>query len=314
MILKVAQHQKRERIDVYLANQLPQITRSKVKEAIETGLITVNGKPIKASFKISPGEEIAIQIQSRPELSYEPEDLPLDIVYEDSNLLVINKSAGMVTHPAHGHYSGTLMNALLGHNRKLSELGEDFRAGIVHRLDMDTTGLLVVAKDEFTHAELSKQFSARTIERKYLALVWWRLKDEVGTIEGNIGRHLKDRKLYTVTSYGRPALTRYRVITRYELFTLLELTLGTGRTHQIRVHLSHFGHPVFGDPTYGGRNARFGSLTPSQRLFCAELLTIMKRQALHAKTLGFLHPVKNEFLRFDSELPEDFRELLSKLR
>jgi 23S rRNA pseudouridine1911/1915/1917 synthase len=202
---------------------------------------------------------------------------------------------------------------LLGHNRKLKEYGEDFRAGIVHRLDMDTTGLIVAAKDQFTLVELSRQFSARTIERKYHALIWWHPKKPEGIIEGNIGRHAIERKLFAVTSNGRPALTRYKVIEKYELFSLLEIILGTGRTHQIRVHLSYFGYPVFGDSTYGGRNARFGSLSPSQRIFCAELLTIMKRQALHAKTLGFLHPVKKEFMRFDSELPSDFQELLSKL-
>jgi 23S rRNA pseudouridine1911/1915/1917 synthase len=281
---------------------------------IETGLVTIGGKQVKPSHKVSPGEKIKVHLTPRPTTSYEPENLPLNIIYEDDNLIVINKPAGMVVHPAHGHFSGTLMNALLGHNQRLAELGKNFRAGIVHRLDKDTTGLLVTAKDEFTLRELGKQFSERTIERKYLTLVWGHFTEPSGAIEGNLGRSRRDRKLFTVTAEGRPALTRYKVLHKYELHSLLEITLGTGRTHQIRVHLSHAGHPVFGDPTYGGRNARFGALTASQRLACAEYLGIMKRQALHAKTLGFIHPGTKQVLHFDSQLPADFMELLEKIR
>ena len=312
--LKVTLNQKRERIDVYLVNRLPQITRSRIKQLISEGLVTIDSKPLKPSYKISPGEIITLQLKSRPQPSFEPENIPLDIIYEDKHLIVVNKTAGMVVHPAHGNYSGTLMNALLGHNRQLAVLGEEFRAGIVHRLDKNTTGLLVAAKDEYTLSELGKQFSGRTVERKYLALVWGQFKRNEGVIEGNLGRSDRDRKTFSVKPEGKPALTNYKVIEKFELFSLLEITLGTGRTHQIRVHFTHIGNPVFGDPTYGGRNARFGRLTPSQRLLCAEYLGIMQRQALHAKTLGFQHPATKKFMRFESELPQDMRQLLDRLR
>ncbi|NQS98891.1 MAG: RluA family pseudouridine synthase [candidate division Zixibacteria bacterium] len=314
MVLKVASNQGRIRIDAYLVSRLPHISRSRIKQLITDGLVTVDSEPVKPSRKISPGESITLHLQPKPQPSYEPENIPLDIIYEDRHLAVINKPAGMVVHPGHGNFTGTLMNALLGHNRSLMELGEDFRAGIVHRLDKDTTGLLVTAKDEYTLSELGRQFSSHTIERKYTALVWGHPKKRSGVIEGNLGRSNRDRRLFTVKAEGKPALTSYSIIEYFEVFSLLEIILGTGRTHQIRVHFSHIGHPVFGDPTYGGRNARFGGLTPSQRLICAEYLQIMKRQALHAKTLGFFHPVRKEFMRFDSELPEDMRELLEKLR
>jgi len=314
MTIIVAEKQKKERIDIYITNRLPAISRSRVKQLIEAGLVLVNSLPIKPAHQVSPGETIVIKLTPRPQESYEPQNIPLNVVYQDAHLMVINKPAGLVMHPAQGNWSGTVVNALLWHNQASGGLGPEFRAGIVHRLDKDTSGLIVVALDEFTHSELSGQFNDRRIEKKYQAIIWGRLKKPSGLIEGNIGRHPKNRKLFALTLDGRPAVTHYQVLEEFELLTLVEIKLETGRTHQIRVHFSHQGHPVFGDPAYGGRNARFGSLTPSQRIICAEYLTVMKRQALHAKTLGFFHPIKKEKMCFDSELPPDMLELLSMLR
>ncbi len=312
--IQVAEKQKKERIDVYIVNRLPSISRSRVKQLIANELITVDSLPIKPSHKVSPGEIIKIRLQPRPKESYQPENIHLDIIYEDDNLMIINKPAGMVMHPAQGNWSGTLVNALLWHNRKLMEMGKQFRAGIVHRLDKDTSGIIVTAKDEFTHSNLAKQFSKRTIQRSYYAIVWGNIKKNRGTIEGKLGRHPKHRKLFSVIDNGKTAVTHYRVLQRFELLTMVEVKLETGRTHQIRVHFSHIGHPLFGDATYGGRNARFGKLTTSQRTVCAEYLALMKRQALHAKTLGFYHPVKEEWMQFESELPEDMQNLIKMMR
>ena len=263
---------------------------------------------------MSPGETIEIKLKPRPQESYEPENIPLKIIYEDDNLTVIDKPAGLVVHPAQGNWSGTLVNALLWHNRELSKMVDGFRAGIVHRLDKDTTGLMVTAKDEFTHMELAKQFSARTIDKTYQALVWGHFKKKTGMFDGNLGRNPKDRKLIAIIPEGKPSVTHFQIIDEFELFSLVDIKLQTGRTHQIRVHFSHNGHPVFGDGVYGGRNARFGGLTPSQRILAAEYLTIMQRQALHARSLGFYHPVKKENMTFNSDLPDDMAHLLEMLR
>ena len=314
MTLQVAEKQRKERIDVYIVSRLPAISRSRIKTLIAEESITVDSVPVKPSHKVSPGENIEIRLKPRPQESYEPENISLKIIYEDDNLAVIDKPAGLVVHPAQGNWSGTLVNALLWHNQELSKMVDGFRAGIVHRLDKDTTGLMVTAKDEFTHMELAKQFSARTIDKKYQALVWGHFKKKTGMFDGNLGRHPKDRKLIAIIPEGKPSITHYQVVDEFELFSLVEVKLQTGRTHQIRVHFSHNGHPVFGDAVYGGRNARFGGLTPSQRILAAEYLTIMQRQALHAKTLGFYHPVKKEDMIFDSDLPEDMAHLLEMLR
>jgi len=310
----VAEKQKKERIDQYIVNRLPAVSRSRVKKLIEAELVQVDALPVKPSHIVSPGETIVITLQPRPQESYEPQNIPLDIVYQDPHLMVINKPAGLVMHPAQGNWSGTIVNALLWHNQESGGLGPEFRAGIVHRLDKDTSGLLVIALDEFTHSELAGQFSGRSIEKTYIALVWGRLKNKTGIIDTNIGRHPKDRKLFAVTPNGKSAVTHYQVLQEFELLTMVEIKLETGRTHQIRVHFSYLGHPIFGDPSYGGRSARFGGLTPSQRITCAEYLSVMKRQALHAKSLGFFHPVKKEPMFFDSPLPSDMQELLSMLR
>jgi len=313
MEFRVAEKQKKERIDTYLVSRLPQVSRSRIKQNIDAGFVRVDGVVVKPSHLVSPGEIITLQILPRPGPSFEPEDIPLDIIFEDDNLVVVNKPPGLVVHPAHGNWSGTLMNALLWHNKELLELGENFRAGIVHRLDKDTSGLIVTAKDEYTLSELGKQFHDHTIKRTYQALVWGHPQEKSGIIEGNLGRSRSDRKMITIREDGKHAVTHYTVLKYFDIFSLLELKLETGRTHQIRVHLSHKGLHVFGDPTYGGRNSRFGRLTQQERIRCAGYLEIMKRQALHAKTLGFVHPIKKEFMNFDSSLPPDLRELLSRI-
>ena len=308
--------QKKERIDVYLSAHIENATRSKVQKLIEAKLVKVNGNFIKPSYKVLPNDviEAVIPISPRPEET-EPEDIPLNIVYEDEYLIIVNKPAGMVAHPAFSNYTGTLVNALLHHTKYLSELNEPGRPGIVHRLDKDTSGLLVVAKDDWTHAQLAKQFSKHTIEREYWAIVWGKFKQRKGEIDTFITRSKKDRKKFTASSSeGKHAVTLYEVLEEYEFASLLKINLKTGRTHQIRVHLSSINHPVFGDPTYGGREIVYGANLPKMVSRTKNLLDLMPRQALHAKTLGFIHPHKKEFMRFDSELPEDMLELIKNLK
>ncbi len=309
--------EKRERLDKFLANQIENTSRSKIEKLIESGLVLVNGQTVKPSHKISPGEKIIVKIPREPRPELEPEPIPLDIVYEDDYLLVVNKPAGMVTHPGHGNYTGTLVNALLYHCSKLSKVnvsGGEVRPGIVHRLDKDTSGLLVVAKDDETHRHLARQFFHKTVEREYWAVVWGHFNSNRGVIEAELGRSKSDRKKFAVVEGGKLAVTEYEVLEKFEFLSLLRLRLKTGRTHQIRVHLAYVGRPVFGDPVYGGRRIAWGGVDRKKKLFVDELLKIMPRQALHAKTLGFIHPWRNEFMRFDSELPEDIAKLLDVLR
>ena len=306
---------KKERIDVFLASSVENATRSKVQKLIESGNVTVNGKVVKASYLVSPGDKIEAThpITPRPEYA-EPEEIPLDIIYEDDFLIVVNKQAGMVAHPAYANYSGTLVNALLHHTGKLSNLNEADRPGIVHRIDKDTSGLLVVAKDEWTHAKLSEQFSKHTIEREYRAICWKPFKKLKGEISTFITRSKKDRKKFTASeTEGKRAMTFYEVIENFEFAALVKLNLKTGRTHQIRVHLSSIGHPIFGDATYGGTQLIAGANLPKTKSRIQNLFKIMQRQALHAKTLGFYHPHKKEFMRFDSDLPDDMKLLIEKL-
>ena len=310
----------RERLDVFLTHHVENATRSKVQHAIEEGLVLVDGKATKPSHKVCPGEVIRVTIPNPPAPEVVPEDIPLDILYEDDYLLVINKPAGMVTHPAYGNYRGTLVNALLFHCRNrlsgIEETSDDSmftRQGIVHRLDKDTSGLMVVAKDDVTHAKLAKQFSARTIVREYWALVWGRFEKSKGVIEASLGRSKSDRKKITVTAAGKHAVTEYEVLEAFEFLSLVRLRILTGRTHQIRVHLHHVGHPVFGDPTYGGRRIAWGGLDRKKKEQVESLLNLITRQALHAKTIGFVHPRTNQHLHFTSELPEDFQAVLSAI-
>ncbi len=313
---EIPEGKRKERIDIVLSNLIENATRSKIQKLIEAGLVHVNGKSVKSNHKILPFDivEVQIPITPRPEFA-EPEEIPLDIIFEDEYLLIVNKPAGMVAHPAYANYTGTLVNALLHHSQKLSNVNEPGRPGIVHRIDKDTSGILVVAKDDFTHAKLAEQFSKHTIEREYWAICWGLFKEQEGEINKNIARSKSDRKKFAASENdGKTAVTFYKVIEEFEFASLLKLNLKTGRTHQIRVHLSSINHPIFGDETYGGTKIVYGSQLPKMKSRIENLLKIMPRQALHAKTLGFIHPHKNEFMKFESELPVDFNLLLEELR
>ena len=313
---EVPDGKKKERLDLFLTHAIENATRSKVQKLIDGNLVKVNGSAVKANYQVKPLDiiEAVHPITPRPEET-EPEDIPLNIVYEDDFLLVINKPAGMVAHPAYANYTGTLVNALLHHTKKLSGLNEPGRPGIIHRLDKDTSGLLVVAKDDFTHAKIAEQFSKRTVEREYHAVCWGKFKEKKGEIAFNIVRSKKDRKKFSISeNEGRSALTLYEVLEEFEFTSYLKINLKTGRTHQIRVHLSGSGKPVFGDPTYGGRQINYGSDQPKIKFRVQNLLDIMPRQALHAKTVGFYHPRKKEKMFFDSELPDDIKILIQMLR
>ncbi|MBT8380148.1 MAG: RluA family pseudouridine synthase [Ignavibacteria bacterium] len=313
---EVPERKKKERLDLFLTSVIENATRSKIQKLIEAEFVKVNGKVVKANYKIRPNDiiEAVHPIAPRPE-NTEPEDIPLDIVFEDEFIIVVNKPAGMVTHPAYGNFTGTLVNALLHHTSKLSELNELGRPGIIHRLDKDTSGLLVVAKDDFTHAQIAKQFSKRTIEREYHAICWGKFKEKSGEISSNISRSAKDRKKFTTAvSQGKPSFTFYEVIDEFEFTSYLKVKLKTGRTHQIRVHLSSIGKPVFGDPTYGGRQTHYVSKLPKIKSRFQNLMNIIPRQALHAKTLGFFHPHKKEMVYFNSDLPEDMVKLINELK
>lgn len=307
---------KKERIDIYLANSIENATRSRIQKLIKANLVTVDDNIVKPNYLVSPGEiiELTIPITPRPE-DTEAEDIPLDIIFEDPYFLIVNKPAGMVAHPSLGNYTGTLVNALLHHTKKLSSLNHPGRPGIVHRIDKDTSGLLLIAKDEWTHAQLARQFANHTIDREYWAVCWGIFKNSTGEVIGNIARSNKDRKVFTVSKTdGKHAHTFYEVIEEYEFASLVKLKLKTGRTHQIRVHMNHIKHPIFGDPTYGGRKIVYGSEFSKMKSRVENLLQIITRQALHAKTLGFIHPHTKQKVFFDSELPSDIRLLIEKLK
>lgn len=315
-LIDVPEGKRKERIDTFLTHHIENTTRSKVQKAIDSGLVKVNGVVVKSNYTVKPFDKVeAVQLISpRPE-DVEAEEIPLDIVYEDKYFIIVNKPAGMVAHPAYANYTGTLVNALLHHTKSLSTVNEGGRPGIVHRIDKNTSGLLVVAKDDFTHAKLAAQFSKHTIEREYHAICWGKFKEKEGEISTKITRSKSDRKKFTISDKeGKDATTFYKVIEQYEFTSYIKLNLKTGRTHQIRVHLSGLHKPIFGDHTYGGNKIHAGVESPKLKSRIENLLEIMPRQALHAKTLGFIHPHTNKLVRFDSELPEDFRLLLEKLR
>lgn len=305
--------QKKERLDVFLTHHIENATRNKVQRAIADGFVLVNGSSTRASHPVVPGEVIHVVLPKPPPHKAAPENIPLTILFEDDQLLVVNKPAGMVTHPAYGNYNGTLVNALLYHASQLSLQTDPMRPGIVHRLDKDTSGLMVVAKTDVAHAKLAQQFARRTIDREYWAIVWGRLMRDRGVIETLLGRSKSDRKKMAVVQTGKHAITEYAVIQQFDYLSLIRLTLRTGRTHQIRVHLAHINHPVFGDPTYNGRHIVWGPRTPRQKAEVQHMLKLMPRQALHAKTIGFVHPTSLQKLFFDSDPPEDMSSVLDFL-
>ena len=304
-----------KRIDSFLSQQDLGLSRAFIQKLISDHHILVDGRPTKSSYKIRGGEKIKIEIPPLEKPSLESENIPLDIVYEDSDLLVVNKRAGMVVHPAVGNYSHTLVNALHFHCKDLSGINGVLRPGIVHRLDKNTSGLLVVAKNDFAHLGLAEQIQDRSLLREYVAVTWGHVAKEEGSIEAPIGRAMRDRKKMAVTRLkGRESLTQYRLLERFDLCDLLSIRLKTGRTHQIRVHLSYLNHPVLGDPEYGGRQKWIKGIHDQKRPFAQKLLSAIDRQALHARKLGFVHPRTEEYQEFDSPLPEDMESVLTLLR
>ena len=302
-----------ERLDLFLRPRCPELSRSRIQTLIKSGAIRVNGAQTRPAYLVQPGDEIAVELPEPEPLAAFPESLPLSIAYEDDDLLVVNKAAGMTVHPAPGATEGTLVNALLHHCRDLSGINGTLRPGIVHRLDKETSGLLVVAKRDTAHRALAARLQAHQVERHYLALVWGVLREESGRIEAPIGRHPKNRKKMAVVEDGRDAATNFSVIERCPFATWVECQLETGRTHQIRVHLAHIGHPVFGDPVYGGRDQARG-IRPEYRRQANWMLSLIKRQALHAKKLCFAHPTTGEMMEFTAPLPEDLRAVLEAAR
>lgn len=317
--LSVPDIKERTRLDKYITSFIENASRTKVQKAINRGNVVVNGNFVKSNYLLKPFDEIDIELPVPDKQDILPENIPLDIVFEDDYLLVVNKPAGMVTHPAYKNYSGTLVNAVMYYaqqkNDTLSNMNGFERAGIVHRLDKDTSGLLVIAKDEDTHRKLSDQFFKHTIQREYNAIIWGKLKEKSGTIECRLGRDKKDRKKVSVLAEdeegGKNAITDFEVLNVYEFLSLVKLILKTGRTHQIRVHLSSIGHPVFGDETYGGRKPHSIVITTNIKSRIKNLLELMPRQALHAKVLGFIHPKTKENLYFESDLPADMIKIIS---
>lgn len=305
------------RIDRFLMDRLPNVTRTKLQQALHEGFIRVNEKEIKPNYKVHPNDVITVSLPEPPrDTDVVPENIPLNIVYEDDSLLVVNKPAGMVVHPAYQNWSGTLVNALSWHFQHLPTLpNNDGRPGLVHRIDKDTSGLLVIAKTEAAMTHLAKQFFDHTIERTYWALVWGEPDPESGTINVNVGRSLKDRRLTSAFpdgDFGRTAITHYRTLQTLRYVSLIECRLETGRTHQIRAHLKYLGHPLFNDEMYGGSDIMKGTVFSKYRQFVENCFKLIPRQALHAKTLGFVHPVTGQLMRFDSELPADFKAAIEK--
>ena len=313
--LKVDPGQSPLRIDKFLMLRIENASRNKVQNAAKAGNILVNDKPVKSNYKVRPEDTISIVLSFPPrEVEILPEDIPVDIVYEDNEILVVNKPAGMVVHPGFGNYSGTLVNALTYYLRK-STGDENAFPLLVHRIDKNTSGLLLVARNEMAQTRLAGYFYKHEIDRKYNALVWGDLKDDTGTIVGNLGRSFKDRRVMTVfedPSQGKHAVTHYNVIRRYGYVTLVECILETGRTHQIRAHFRYIKHPLFNDETYGGNIIMKGTTFTKYKQFIQNCFKILPRQALHARSLGFTHPVSGEQLNFDSELPDDFQAVIDK--
>ena len=305
------------RIDKYLMSLIQNATRNKIQTAATEGNIFVNDATVKSNYKVKANDVVRVMLTHPPyENHIIPENILLDIVYEDDTLLLINKLPGMVVHPGHGNYTGTLVHALAYHFDNLP-MNSSERPGLVHRIDKDTSGLLVIAKTEAAITHLAKQFEAKTSEREYVALVWGNVTEDQGTIEGNLARHLKDRMQMAVFAdpeIGKPAVTHYKVLERFGYVTLISCQLETGRTHQIRAHLKHIGHPLFNDERYGGHLILKGTTFTKYKQFIDNCFKALPRQALHAKTLGFVHPTSGEMMRFDTELPQDLQDCIEKWR
>jgi len=306
------------RIDKWLGDRIANASRTKIQAAIEAECVVVNDRKVKSNYKIKPGDVVRVLLPDPPrDTEIHGEDLPLDIVYEDEELLVLNKQAGMVVHPGCNNYDGTLVNALVFHFGQLPQKDASHRPGLVHRIDKDTSGLLVVGKTDFSLSHLGKQFFDHSIHRRYWALVWGDLTEDTGTIRGQMARDPKDRrrsKHFDDPEIGKLAITHYTVLERFHFCTLVECRLETGRTHQIRAHMTHLGHPLFSDDMYGGREIRKGSALPKYKQFIANAFEIMPRQALHAKELGFIHPKTGEYRHFECPIPSDFQQVLDKMR
>lgn len=306
------------RIDKFLMHRIENASRNRIQNAIDAGNVLVNKQQIKASYKVKPFDEISIVYAQPPrDTEVYPEDIPIDIVYEDDDLLVVNKPAGMVVHPGFNNYTGTLVNALAFHFEQLPTLpGNDGRPGLVHRIDKDTSGLLLISKNEITMTKLAKQFFDHSITRRYLALAWGDIESD-GRIEGYIGRSLKNRiiqDVYDDEEKGKWSVTNYKVLERLNYVTLVSCQLETGRTHQIRAHMKHIGHPLFSDATYGGDKILKGTTFSKYKQFVANCFELMPRQALHAQTLGFIHPTTQQYMEFEAPMPADFEAVLNKWR
>ena len=318
--LEIDRGQVPVRIDKYMSEHVQHSSRNRIQKAADAGFIQVNGKPVKSNYKVRPGDVITLMLD-RPhyDTTIEPEEMPLDIVYEDDQLMVINKPAGLVVHPGCGNFHGTLVNAVAWHLRDLPTYDpNDPSVGLVHRIDKDTSGLLVIAKTPEAKTELGAQFFNHDTHRSYNALVWGNFAEDTGRIEGNIGRDPKDRLRMAVfpvgSENGKSAVTHYKVLERYGYVTLVECRLETGRTHQIRAHMKHIGHPLFGDERYGGTEILRGERTASYKAFIQNCFKLCNRQALHARTLGFVHPVTGQQMDFTSELAADMAALIEKWR
>lgn len=306
------------RIDKFLMNRIENTSRNRIQNAIDSGSVRVNGKTIKASYKVKPADIITVVLPDPPrDTEVYPEDIPIDIVYEDDDVLLVNKEAGMVVHPGYNNYSGTLVNALTYHLNQLPVMpGNTGRPGLVHRIDKDTSGLLIIAKNEWAMTYLAKQFFEHSISRKYVALVWGDIEQD-GSVSGYIGRDIKDRRimsLYDDPEKGKWSVTHYKVLERLGMVTLIECQLETGRTHQIRAHMKSIGHPLFGDTSYGGDRIVKGTSFSKYKQFVDNCLSILPRQALHAKSLGFEHPVSKQRMYFEVPLPQDMEQVLERWR
>ncbi len=316
--IEVDPKQQPMRIDKFLFDRLANVTRSKIQDGIRDGYVKVGEVIIKPNYKVKPGDVITVYLPEPPrDEDLVPEDIPINIVYEDEDLLIVNKEAGMVVHPAYQNWSGTLVNAIAHHFQNLPTLpGNDGRPGLVHRIDKYTSGLLVIAKTELAMSKLAKQFYDHSIERTYYALIWGIPDEDKGTINVNLGRSLADRRITVAfpEGQGRTAISHYEVLEKFHYVSLVKCNLETGRTHQIRAHFKYIGHPLFADALYGGDQILRGTVFTKYKQFVQNCFKVMRRQALHAKSLGFIHPRTNEYVEFDSELPQDFQQVLEKWR